>query len=59
MKFVLTGRAPHLGAAGKPVEMTRSQAAYEQLRGHIVQPAVAKPGAAMESPKPGKGRKRT
>ncbi|MDG4877652.1 hypothetical protein P9273_21350 [Mesorhizobium sp. WSM4935] len=36
MKLVVTQRAPHLGPPGSTVEMTKSQAAYERLRGHLV-----------------------
>ncbi|WP_141245172.1 hypothetical protein [Mesorhizobium sp. WSM3860] len=36
MKFIVTDRAPKLGAPGSTVEMTPSQAAYERLRGHLV-----------------------
>ncbi|TIL77904.1 MAG: hypothetical protein E5Y89_17290 [Mesorhizobium sp.] len=49
MEFVVTHRAPHLGAAGTALELTPSQAAYERLRGHVVEPAAppSSPKAAV------------
>ncbi|MBZ9822341.1 hypothetical protein [Mesorhizobium sp. CA4] len=49
MKLVVTDRAPHLGAPGSTVEMSPSQAAYERLRGHVVEPIKPKPAAEEEA----------
>ena len=44
MKYVLTESAPkELGPAGAVVELTRSQAAYARLRGHVRVAAAAVP----------------
>ncbi|MDG4895558.1 hypothetical protein P9272_18470 [Mesorhizobium sp. WSM4976] len=59
MKLVVTRRAPHLGADGAIVEMTPSQAAYERMRGHVVELAELKDGpeeSALEQPRK-RGRK--
>ncbi|MDG4854588.1 MULTISPECIES: hypothetical protein [unclassified Mesorhizobium] len=50
MELVVTHLAPHLGAAGTTVEMTPSQAAYERLRGHVVEPSKSKPAATADGP---------
>ncbi|PBB98352.1 hypothetical protein [Mesorhizobium sp. WSM3862] len=58
MKLVVTKRAPHLGVAGTVVEMTPSQAAYERLRGHVVEPVEpAQPKADGSADAPAKGRR--
>ncbi|TIR81352.1 MAG: hypothetical protein E5X21_25500 [Mesorhizobium sp.] len=56
MKLVVTKRAPHLGVAGTAVEMTPSQAAYERLRGHVVEPAQPKADGSAGSSKASTGR---
>ncbi|MCT2579127.1 MULTISPECIES: hypothetical protein [unclassified Mesorhizobium] len=58
MKLVVTKRAPHLGVAGTAVEMTPSQAAYERLRGHVVEPAQPKADGSADAPAKGRCGKR-
>ncbi|CDX55883.1 hypothetical protein MPL3365_210112 [Mesorhizobium plurifarium] len=43
MQLIVTHRAPHLGASGTSIDLTPSQAVYERLRGHVVQPASPMP----------------
>ncbi|BCM19253.1 hypothetical protein [Mesorhizobium sp. J8] len=53
MQLIVTHRAPHLGAAGTSIDLTLSQAVYERLRGHVVEPA-----APPHSPKAGASKPR-
>ncbi|RWD71647.1 hypothetical protein [Mesorhizobium sp.] len=59
MEFVVTHRAPHLGAAGTAVQLTPSQAAYERLRGHVVESAAppSSPQAAVSKTRAAKVQK--
>ncbi|WFP74499.1 hypothetical protein [Mesorhizobium sp. WSM4906] len=50
MQLIVTHRAPHLGAAGTSIDLTPSQAAYERLRGHVVEPAAPPPKAKANKP---------
>ena len=52
MRLIVTHRAPHLGAAGTSIDFTPSQAAYERLRGHVVDPAAPPPSPKAAASKP-------
>jgi hypothetical protein len=49
MKFLVTHRAPQLGAPGSTIDLTPSKAAYERLRGHVVELVEAKDSPAEEA----------
>ncbi|AZO38759.1 hypothetical protein EOA27_14360 [Mesorhizobium sp. M2A.F.Ca.ET.037.01.1.1] len=52
MQLIITHRAPHLGAAGTSIDLTLSQAIYERLRGHVVEPTAPPPSPKAEASKP-------